>query len=83
MSILKISMLNVDISSQLVVVLSEEGSEIFDNLSELEQSISLETKMSLVYTAGYVTRKDKELYENELLAHTNLSMRNLVILLFH
>ena len=40
-------------------VLCEEGSEIFDNLSELEQSISLETKMSLVYIAGYVTRKDK------------------------
>ena len=36
-------------------VLCEEGSEIFDNLSELEQSISLETKMSLVYIACYVT----------------------------
>ena len=53
-------------------VLCEEGSEIFGNLSELEQSISLETKMSLVYIAGYVTRKDKELCENELLAQTNL-----------
>ena len=52
-------------------VLCEEGSEIFDDLSELEQSLSLETKMSLVYIAGYVTRKDKELCENELLAQTN------------
>ena len=46
-------------------LLCEEGSEIFDNLEELELSIPLETKMSLVYIAGYVTRK--ELTENQML----------------
>ena len=38
-------------------MLDEEGAEIFDNLEQLEESIPLETKMALVYIAGYVTRK--------------------------
>ena len=51
-------------------ILCEEVSEIFDNLEELELSILLETKMSLVYIAGYVTRKDTELTENQMLEQT-------------
>ena len=51
-------------------LLDEEGSEIFDNLPELEDSIPLETKMSLVYITGYVTRKDKELDEDLLFNQT-------------
>ena len=49
--------------------LCEEGSEIFDKLEELELSIPLETKMSLD-VAGYVTRKDTELTENQMLEQT-------------
>ena len=44
-------------------LLCEEGAEVFDNLAELELSIPDETKMSLVYIAGYVTRNDPELSE--------------------
>ena len=50
--------------------LDEEGVEIFDNLSELENSINLDTKMSLVYIAGYVTRKDDALSESDMLEVT-------------
>ena len=49
----------------------EEASEVFDNLPELEESIPLEIKMSLLYIAGYVTRKDKELTGDELLGQTS------------
>ena len=51
-------------------VLDEEGAEIFDNLAELENSINLDTKMNLVYIAGYVTRKDDVFSENDLLEET-------------
>ena len=51
-------------------LMDEEGSEIFDNLPGLENSIPVETKMCLVYIDGYVTRKDKELDENLLLDQT-------------
>ena len=51
-------------------LLCEEGAEVFDNLAELELSIPEETKMSLVYIAGYVTRNDPELSENQLLELT-------------
>ena len=51
-------------------MLDEEGAEIFDNLEKLEKSIPLATKMTLVYIAGYVTRKDPELNETDLLSQT-------------
>ena len=53
--------------SQCDYNLDEEGSEIFDNIANLENSITIDTKMALVYIAGYVTRKDSELTESELL----------------
>lgn len=37
---------------------------IFDNLIELELSAAIETKMSLVHIAGYVTLIDPELRES-------------------
>ena len=40
--------------------LCEERSEISDNLENLETSLSNEIKMSLVYIAGYMTRKDNQ-----------------------
>ena len=52
-------------------LLDEEGAEFFDNLAELENSIPLECKMALIYIAGYVTRKDPEKTEDELLAQTS------------
>ena len=52
--------------------LTEEASEVFDGLPELEFFISDNVKMSLVYIAGYVSRKDESLSENELLiGYTN------------
>ena len=51
-------------------LLCEEGAEIFDNLQNLESSVSLETKNSIVYIAGYVTRKDQELSETQLMDQT-------------
>ena len=50
--------------------MDEEGAEVFDNLPELENKIPLDTKMSLVHIAGYVTRKDPELSEEALLSET-------------
>ena len=41
--------------------LYQEGSEIFGNLPKPVSSIVIETKLSLVYMAGYVTREDPEL----------------------
>ena len=51
-------------------LLDEEGVYVFDSLCELESSITLDTKMSLVYIAGYVTRNDEVLDENDLLDET-------------
>ena len=48
---------------QCSYILVEEGSEEFDSLVELESSLTIETKMALVYIAGYVTRNDKDLSE--------------------
>ena len=45
--------------------LCEEGSEIFDNLENLESSLSNEIKMALVYIAGYITRNDYQPSECE------------------
>ena len=52
-------------------MLDEESAEIFDNLGKLEMFIPfLATKIALVYIAGYVTRKDTELSEKDLLSQT-------------
>ena len=45
--------------------LCEEGSEIFDNLKNLEPALSNEIKMALVYIAGYITRNDYQSSECE------------------
>ena len=39
-------------------LMDENASYVFDSLDCLEDNIALETKMSLVHIAGYVTRKD-------------------------
>ena len=46
--------------------LCEEGSEIFDNLENLEPSLSNEIKIALVYIAGYITRNDNQPSECEI-----------------
>jgi len=52
-------------------ILSEEGTtEIFDGLPDLEPFIPGDAKMSLVYMAGYITRNDEALEEEDLLGHT-------------
>ena len=43
----------------------EQGLEIYDNLENLEPSLSNEIKMALVYIAGYITRKDNQPSECE------------------
>ena len=43
----------------------KEGSEIFDNLENLEPSLSYEIKIALVYIAGYITRNDNQPSECE------------------
>ena len=50
--------------------LCEEGCKVFENLPALEDSIPVDTKKSLVYIAGYVTQKDDQMSENELLSVT-------------
>ena len=44
--------------------------QVFDNVVERESSLTIETKMALVYIAGYVTRKDKELSEIDMMEVT-------------
>ena len=48
----------------------ESASEVFDTLPDHEVSVSNENVMALVYIAGYVTRKDPEMGENDLLTGT-------------
>jgi len=50
--------------------MDENTAEVFDNLPLLEEFLIIDTKMSLVYIAGYVTRKDGEIGEDELLSVT-------------
>ena len=50
--------------------MDETITQTFDNLPKLEDKICRETKMSLVHMAGYVSRKDDELTEEELLNAT-------------
>ena len=45
--------------------LCENDSEIFDNLENLEPSLSNEIKMALVYIAGYIKRNDNQPSECE------------------
>ena len=52
--------------------LDETGSETFDNLPQLELSVSEENVMALVYISGYVTRNDSELSEIDLLDSTTI-----------
>ena len=39
--------------------MDEEAARIFDSLPEMEEAITEETKMSLLYIAGYVTRNSR------------------------
>jgi len=50
--------------------LDESSAEVFDNLPTLEKSITVQSKMSLVYIAGYVSRNDDLPNEEELLTKT-------------
>ena len=45
--------------------LCEEGSEIFDNMENLESSLSNKMKMALVYIPGCITRNDNQPSECE------------------
>ena len=45
--------------------LCEESSEIFDNLENLEPSLSNEIKMALVYIAKYISKNDNQPSECE------------------
>jgi len=50
--------------------MDEKASETFDCLEQLKDTLSHATKMSLVHIAGYVTRKDDEIDEEQLLNET-------------
>ena len=67
--------------------LCEEGSEIFDNLENLEPSVSHEIKMALVHIAGYFTRNDNQSSECETRfyyeKYTNLTDRGKIKVPFH
>ena len=72
---LNVDVSNLDVNSghecdKCVYQLDDEATAVFDNLSALEDKISRETKMSLVHMAGYVTRKDEEKSEENLLGMT-------------
>lgn len=47
-------------------VLDENSTETFDNLEELENHVTVETKMALVYISGYVTRNDLLMSDDDL-----------------
>ena len=49
---------------------NEEVCEIVDNLAKLEESLTIDTKQSLVHIAGYATRKDAEPSDTEMLSRT-------------
>ena len=50
----------------LFFIIQRSVYQTFDNLPAIEDKICRETKMSLVHMAGYVTRKDDKLSEEEL-----------------
>ena len=56
--------------------LDESSAEIFDKLPDLKSFISPDTNMVLTYISGYLTRKDNEQSENELLEKTNFYHHN-------
>ena len=49
---------------------NEEVCEIIDNFPKLEESLTIDTKQSLVHIAGYATRKDVEPSDTEMLSRT-------------
>ena len=51
-------------------LMDENATYVFDSLECLEDKINIETKMSLVHIAGYVTRKDSAATESDLLDTT-------------
>ena len=51
-------------------LLREQDVEVFDNLESLEKSLSIDTKMAVVYVAGYATRKHAAPSEDEMLGVT-------------
>ena len=63
----KIYLLKLVTCPQCSYTLDEEGSEVFDNIVEIEPSLTIETKIALVYIAGYVTRKDKDLSKTDMM----------------
>lgn len=42
-------------------LLTEEMCEVFHNLTQLEETLDVNTKMALVYIAGYIVRNDNEI----------------------
>ena len=57
--------------------LEEDECKIFDDLEGLEDSISIVIKKTFVHVAGYVTRHDEKLTEDELLGKTTFYYQNL------
>ena len=55
--------------------LDENSAEIFDGLPELESSVSEDTKMVLVYIAGYIAGNDSGSSEEKLLNETTFYHR--------
>ena len=51
-------------------LLDENSAEIFDSLPELESSVLEDTKIVIVYMAGYITRNDSRSSEEKLLNET-------------
>ena len=41
-------------------LLTEEMCEIFHDLAKLEETLDMDTKLALIYIAGYIIRKDME-----------------------
>ena len=56
-------------------LLDENSAEIFDSLPESESSVPEDTKMVLVYMAGYIARNDSGSSEEKLLNETTFYHR--------
>ena len=52
-------------------LMNDNAIDIFDNLPELEKSLSVDVKSTLVYISGYILRKD--LPSAMLMAHMNIT----------
>ena len=57
--------------------LDEQGSEVFDNLVQLENSLTISTKTALVYIVGYVTRKMKSYLKRICQMSQHFILRNM------